>query len=96
MSSEKKKYKFIATRGFLQHYQITIEAKNREEASGKAHDLKYNYNHEWTEIGDLEADDKLIDIERINSKGQVIFEKPISRRLKINEKKTKRGNNENI
>ncbi len=80
-----KKYKFIATRGFLQHYQITIEAKNRQEASGKAHDLRYNFNHEWTEVGNLEPDDKLIDILRINSKGQVMFDKPIRRRLKINQ-----------
>ena len=78
-----KKYKFIATRGFTQAYEITIEAKNREEASGKAHDLRYNYNNEWTEVGDLEADDKLVDIEHINDKGQVVFEKPIIRKLKI-------------
>ena len=78
-----KKYKFIATRGFTQAYEITIEAKNREQASKKAHDLRYNYNHEWTEVGDLEADDKLIDILRVNKKGQVVFEKPIIRRLKI-------------
>ncbi len=34
-------------------------------------------------IGDLEADDKLVDIELINNKGQVVFEKPMVRRLTI-------------
>tara|TARA_R100000995_G_scaffold67910_1_gene36520 strand:+ start:1640 stop:1876 length:237 start_codon:yes stop_codon:yes gene_type:complete len=77
-----KKYKFNATRSFTQAYKINIEAKNEEEAWSKAYDLKYNNNHEWTEVGDLEADDKLIDIEHINHKGEVVF-KTISRRLKI-------------
>ena len=77
-----KNYKFNATRSFTQAYEINIEAKNEEEAWLKAYDLKYNNNHEWKEVGDLEADDKLIDIEHINSKGQVVF-KTISRRLKI-------------
>ena len=79
------KYKFNATRNFTQAYEITIKAKNEEEAWLKAYDLKYNNNHEWTEVGDLEADDKLIDIEHINNKGQVVFAKPIIRPLKINE-----------
>jgi len=57
-----KKYKFTAIRGFTQAYEITIEAKNEEEARWKAYDLKYNNGNEWTEVGDLEADDKLIDI----------------------------------
>jgi hypothetical protein len=60
------KYKFTATRNFLQEYEITISAKNEEEATLKAHDLKYNNHGEWTEVGDLETDDKLIDIEIIN------------------------------
>jgi len=77
-----KKYKFNATRSFTQAYKINIEAKNEEEAWSKAYDLKYNNNHEWTEVGDLEADDKLIDIEHINHKGEVVF-KTISRRLTI-------------
>ena len=59
-----KKYSYTATRDFTQSYKITIEAKNEQEADKKAHDLKYNYNHEWTEDGGLEADDKLVDIER--------------------------------
>jgi hypothetical protein len=59
-----KKYSYTATRSFTQSYMITVEAKNEEEAWSKAYDLKYNNNHEWTEVGDLEADDKLIDIER--------------------------------
>ncbi len=80
-----KDYKFNATRSFLQEYTITIKAKNEEDARWKAHDLRYNYNHEWTEVGDLEADDKLIDIEYINNKGQVVFKKPMIRPLKINE-----------
>ena len=80
-----KDYKFNATRSFLQEYTITIKAKNEEDARWKAHDLRYNYNHEWTEVGDLEADDKLIDIEYINNKGQVVFKKPMIRLLKINE-----------
>tara|TARA_B100000900_G_C20163728_1_gene546978 strand:+ start:238 stop:537 length:300 start_codon:yes stop_codon:yes gene_type:complete len=78
-----KKYKFNATRSFTQAYEITIEAKNEEEARWKAHDSRYNNSHEWTEIGDLEADDKLVDIELINNKGQVVFEKPMVRRLTI-------------
>ena len=69
-----KKYKFTATRDFTQAYEITIEAKNEEDAWSKAYDLKYNNNHEWTEVGDLEADDKLIDIERVNSKGREILQ----------------------
>ena len=77
-----KKYKFKATRSFTQSYEINIEAKNEEEAWSKAYDLKYNNNHEWKEVGDLEADDKLIDIEHINHKGEVVF-KTISTRLKI-------------
>ena len=52
-----KDYKFNATRSFLQEYTITIKAKNEEDARWKAHDLRNNYNHEWTEVGDLEADD---------------------------------------
>ena len=80
-----KDYKFNATRSFLQEYTITIKAKNEEDARWKAHDLRYNYNHEWTEVGDLAADDKLIDIEYINNKGQVVFKKPMIRPLKINE-----------
>ena len=80
-----KDYKFNATRSFLQEYTITIKAKNEEDARWKAHDLRYNYNHEWTEVGDLEADDKLIDIEYMNNKGQVVFKKPMIRPLKINE-----------
>ena len=80
-----KDYKFNATRSFLQEYTITIKAKNEEDARWKAHDLRYNYNHEWTEVGDLEADDKLIDIEYINNKCQVVFKKPMIRPLKINE-----------
>ena len=80
-----KDYKFNATRSFLQEYTITNKAKNEEDARWKAHDLRYNYNHEWTEVGDLEADDKLIDIEYINNKGQVVFKKPMIRPLKINE-----------
>ena len=80
-----KDYKFNATRSFLQEYTITIKAKNEEDARWKAHDLRYNYNHEWTEVGDLEADDKLIDIKYINNKGQVVFKKPMIRPLKINE-----------
>ena len=80
-----KDYKFNATRSFLQEYTITIKAKNEEDARWKAHDLRYNYNHKWTEVGDLEADDKLIDIEYINNKGQVVFKKPMIRPLKINE-----------
>ncbi len=60
-----KKYKFTATRDFTQAYEITIEAKNEEKAWSKAYDLKYNYNHEWKEVGDLEAGDKLIDIGRL-------------------------------
>ena len=80
-----KDYKFNATRRFWQEYTITIKAKNEEDARWKAHDLRYNYNHEWTEVGDLEADDKLIDIEYINNKGQVVFKKPMIRPLKINE-----------
>jgi len=79
------KYKFNAIRNFTQSYKITIKAKNEEEAWSKAYSLKYNNNHEWTEVGDLEADDKLIDIEHINNKGQVVFAKPIIRPLKINE-----------
>ena len=79
------KYKFNAIRNFTQSYEITIKAKNEEEAWSKAYNLKYNNNHEWTEVGDLEADDKLIDIEHINNKGQVVFAKPIIRPLKINE-----------
>jgi len=59
-----KKYSYTATRNYLQAYKITIEAKNEQEADNKAYDLKYNYNHEWTEEGDLEPDDKLVDIER--------------------------------
>ena len=78
-----KKYKFTATRDFTQEYEINIEAKTEEEAWSKAYDLKYNNNHEWTEVGDLEAGDKLIDIEHINDKGQVVFAKPITRRLTI-------------
>jgi len=81
-----KKYKFTATRDFTQAYEITIEAKNEEEARWKAHDLKYNNGNEWTEVGDLEADDKLIDIEHINSKGQVVFRKPMVRSLIITRK----------
>ena len=69
-----KKYKFTAIRGFTQAYAITIEAKNEEEARWKAYDLKYNNGNEWTEVGDLEADDKLIDIERVNSKGREILQ----------------------
>ena len=69
-----KKYKFTAIRGFTQAYKITIEAKNEEEARWKAYDLKYNNGNEWTEVGDLEADDKLIDIERVNSKGREILQ----------------------
>ena len=80
-----KKYKFTAIRGFTQAYAITIEAKNEEEARWKAYDLKYNNGNEWTEVGDLEADDKLIDIEHINDKGQIVFTKPMIRQLKINE-----------
>ena len=76
-----KKYKFTAIRGFTQAYEITIEAKNEEEARWKAHDSRYNNNNEWTEVGDLEADDKLIDIERINNKGQIVFRKPMVRSL---------------
>ena len=76
-----KKYKFTATRDFTQAYEITIEAKNEEEARWKAHDSRYNNNNEWTEVGDLEADDKLIDIERINNKGQIVFRKPMVRHL---------------
>ena len=78
-----KKYKFTAMRSFTQQYEINIKAKTQEEARWKAHDLRYNYNNEWTEVGDLEADDKLVDIEHINDKGQVVFEKPIIRKLKI-------------
>ena len=78
-----KKYKFTAMRSFTQQYEINIEAKTEEEARWKAYDLRYNYNNEWTEVGDLEADDKLIDIEHINNKGQVVFAKPIIRKLKI-------------
>tara|TARA_R100000655_G_scaffold7973_2_gene21207 strand:- start:240 stop:479 length:240 start_codon:yes stop_codon:yes gene_type:complete len=78
-----KKYKFTAIRSFTQQYEINIEAKTEEDAWLKAYDLKYNNNHEWTEVGDLEADDKLIDIEHINDKGQVVFAKPIIRKLKI-------------
>ena len=76
-----KKYKFTAIRGFTQAYKITIEAKNEEEARWKAYDLKYNNGNEWTEVGDLHADDKLIDIEHINNKGQIVFAKPMIRRL---------------
>ena len=79
------KYKFTAIRNFSQHYEINIKAKTEEEAWSKAHDLKYNNNHEWTEVGYLAADDKLIDIEHINSKGQVVFKEPTIRRLIINE-----------
>jgi len=61
-----KKYTYTATRNFLQAYKITIEAKNKEESDHIIHSLRYNYNHDWTEVGDLEADDKLIDIELIN------------------------------
>ena len=57
------KYKFTATRNFLQEYEIIVEAKNEEEAWSRAYDLKYNNHGEWTEVGDLEPDDKLIDIE---------------------------------
>ena len=71
-----KKYKFTATRSFTQLYEITIKAKNEKEARWKAYDLRYNDGHEWTEVGDLEADDKLIDIEHINNKGQIVFEQP--------------------
>ena len=78
-----KKYKFTAMRSFTQQYEINIEAKTEEEARWIEYDLRYNYNNEWTEVGDLEADDKLVDIEHINDKGQVVFEKPIIRKLKI-------------
>ena len=52
-----KEYTYTATRDFLQQYQITIKAKNEEEADNIIHSLRYNYNHEWTEVGDLEADE---------------------------------------
>ena len=71
-----KDYKLNATRSFLQAYTITIKAKNEQDARWKAHDLRYNNTHEWTEVGDLEADDKLNDINIINNKGEVVFKKP--------------------
>ncbi len=59
-----KKYSYTATRDFTQSYMITVEAKNEVEAENKVYALRYNYNNEWSEMGKLEADDKLIDIER--------------------------------
>ena len=59
-----KKYSYTATRDFTQSYMITVEAKNEVEAASKVYALRYNYNNEWSEMGKLEADDKLIDIER--------------------------------
>ena len=63
-----KKYTYTATRDFTQSYKITIEAKNKSEADNIVYSLKYNSNNEWEKEGDLEADDKLIDIELINDK----------------------------
>jgi len=68
-----KKYNYTAIRDFTQSYKITIEAKNEQEAHKKAYDLKYNNNHEWTEDGDLEADDKLVDIELVEVSQWVKF-----------------------
>ena len=59
-----KKYSYTATRDFTQSYMITVEAKNEVEAENKVYALRYNYNNEWSEMGKLEPDDKLIDIER--------------------------------
>ena len=61
-----KEYTYTATRDFLQEYKITIKAKNEGQADDIIHSLRYNYNHEWTEVGDLIPDDKLVDIELIN------------------------------
>tara|TARA_R100000687_G_C6404215_1_gene143331 strand:+ start:94 stop:306 length:213 start_codon:yes stop_codon:yes gene_type:complete len=63
-----KEYTYTAIRDFLQEYKITIKAKNEEEADNIIHSLRYNYNHEWTEVGDLIPDDKLVDIELINER----------------------------
>ena len=48
-----KKYKFTATRGFTQAYEITIEAKNEEEAYDKGKDslkeaVGYDNSKDWT------------------------------------------------
>tara|TARA_R110000868_G_scaffold283704_1_gene544128 strand:- start:522 stop:908 length:387 start_codon:yes stop_codon:yes gene_type:complete len=59
-----KKYSYTATRDFTQSYMITVEAKNEAEADSKVYALKYNCNNEWSERGKLQADDKLIDIQR--------------------------------
>ena len=49
-----KEYTYTATRDFLQEYKITIKAKNEGQADDIIHSLRYNYNHEWTEVGDYE------------------------------------------
>jgi hypothetical protein len=61
-----KEYTYRAMRDFSQEYIITIKAKNEEEAYNIIHSLRYNYNHEWSEVGDLIPDDKLVDIELID------------------------------
>ena len=65
-----KEYTYRATRDFLQEYKITIKAKNEEEAEDIIHSLRYNYNNEWTRVGDLIPDDKLVDFELIDEQAR--------------------------
>ena len=65
-----KEYTYRATRDFLQEYKITVKAKNEEEAENIIYNLRYNYNNEWTRVGDLIPDDKLVDFELIDEQAR--------------------------
>ena len=47
-----------------------IEAENEEEAENIIYNLRYNYNNEWTRVGDLIPDDKLVDFELIDEQAR--------------------------
>tara|TARA_R110000737_G_scaffold317300_1_gene327901 strand:- start:51 stop:254 length:204 start_codon:yes stop_codon:yes gene_type:complete len=58
-----KKYTFTGSKTFWQNYKITIESNSEDEAKNIAYSFKYNSNNEWNKVGNLEPDDKIIDIE---------------------------------
>ena len=61
-----KEYKYTAGRSFWQSYEITVKAKDQEQSVDIIYNLRYNDKGQWNEVGDLIADDKLVDIELVD------------------------------